>query len=221
MSSDLNVERARFNMIEQQIRPWEVLDQQVLDAVAAVRREEFVPAPYRRLAFADIQVPLAHSQVMMEPKLEARMIQALQIRPGDTALEIGTGSGYVTALLARLASWVTSVELYEDLSTSAQQHLKSAGIDNVTLNVGDVLADWTPTAQYDVVAVTGSVPQFTNAFHACIKPGGRLFLIVGNAPIMEAMLFTRSGENTWSQESLFETMIPPLVGAERPPRFVF
>ena len=221
MTGDLNVEQARFNMIEQQIRPWEVLDQQVLDAVAAVHREDFVPPPYRRLAFADIQIPIAHSQVMMEPKLEARMIQALQIKPGDTALEIGTGSGHVTALLARLASWVTSVEMYEDLSASAQQRLKNAGIDNITLNVGDVLTDWTPQAQYDIVAVTGSVPQVTAAFHSCVKPSGRLFLIVGSAPIMEAMLFTRSGESTWSRESLFETMIPPLVGAVRPPSFVF
>jgi protein-L-isoaspartate(D-aspartate) O-methyltransferase len=221
MAGELNIEQARFNMIEQQIRPWEVLDQQVLDAVAAVRREEFVPASYQRLAFADIQIPLGHSQVMMEPKLEARMLQSLQIQSGDTALEIGTGSGYVTALLARLASWVTSIELYEDLSTGAQQRLKIAGIENITLNVGDVLKDWTPRAQYDVVAVTGSVPQPTTAFHGCVKAGGRLFLIVGSAPIMEAMLFTRTAENTWSQESLFETMVPPLVGAVRPPSFVF
>jgi protein-L-isoaspartate(D-aspartate) O-methyltransferase len=221
MSSELNVEQARFNMIEQQIRPWEVLDQRVLDAIAATPREQFVPEQYRRLAFADTQIPLGEGEVMMEPKLEGRLVQALQIQPGDTALEIGTGSGYLCALLARLGSWVSSVEYHQHFSDRAARQLKAAGIDNVTLAVGDALGGWKAPAQYDVVAVTGSVPVFTHAFDDCVKLGGRLFMIIGNAPIMEAVLLTRTGANSWSRESLFETLVPPLIGAVRPQRFVF
>jgi protein-L-isoaspartate(D-aspartate) O-methyltransferase len=221
MSVELNFEQARYNMIEQQIRTWEVLDQRVLDTVAATRREDFVPAEFRRLAFADTQVPIGHGEVMMAPKVEARMVQSLQLQPGDTALEIGTGSGYVTALLARLTSWTTSVELYADLSAAAQGRLDAAGITNVTLAVGDAMHGWRAPAQYDAVAVTGSVPVMTAAFKDYVKIGGRLFVVVGEAPVMEAVLLTRTGPETWATESLFETVLPPLVGAVKPRKFAF
>ena len=221
MAGELNFEQARINMIEQQIRPWEVLDQRVLDAIAATRREDFVPADFRRLAFADTQIPIGHDEVMMSPKLEARMIQSLQVQSGDTALEVGTGSGYVSALLARLASWIWSVEFYDDLSAGAEQRLKAARIDNVTLSVGDALTDWKAPSVYDVVAVTGSVPQLITRFHPYVKVGGRLFIIVGTEPVMEALLLTRTGEDLWTRESLFETVLPPLVGAVTPQGFVF
>jgi len=221
MSVELNFEQARYNMIEQQIRTWEVLDQRVLDAVAATRRENFVPAEFRRLAFADTQVPIGHGEVMMAPKVEARMVQSLQLQPGDMALEIGTGSGYVTALLARLTSWVTSVELYADLGAAAQARLDAAGITNVTLAVGDALHGWRAPAQYDAVAVTGSVPVMTAAFKDYVKIGGRLFIVVGEAPVMEALLLTRTGPESWASESLFETVLPPLVGAVKPRKFAF
>jgi protein-L-isoaspartate(D-aspartate) O-methyltransferase len=221
MAVELNFEQARYNMIEQQIRTWEVLDQRVLDAVAATRREDFVPAEFRRLAFADTQIPIGHGEVMMAPKVEARMVQSLQMQPGDTALEIGTGSGHVTALLARLASWVTSVELYPDLSAAAQARLGSAGITNVTLAVGDAMHAWRAPAQYDVVAVTGSIPVMTTTFNDYVKIGGRLFIVVGEAPVMEALLLTRTGAESWASESLFETVLPPLVGAVKPRKFAF
>lgn len=221
MSVDLNFEQARYNMIEQQIRTWDVLDQRVLDAVAATRREDFVPAEFRRLALADTQIPIGRGEVMMAPKVEARMLQSLQIQPGDTALEIGTGSGYVTALLARLTSWVTSVEVYADLSAAAQARLDAAGIGNVTLAVGDALRGWRAPAHFDVVAVTGSVPIMTAALNDHVKVGGRLFIIVGEAPVMEALLLTRTGMESWARESLFETVLPPLVGAVKPRRFAF
>jgi protein-L-isoaspartate(D-aspartate) O-methyltransferase len=219
MHAEMNFEQARYNMIEQQIRPWEVLDQRVLDTIAEMRREDFVPEAYRRLAFADTQIPIGHGEVMMAPKVEGRMLQALQINPGDTALEIGTGSGYVAALLSRLAAWVTSVELYADLSTLAGERLRAARIDNVTLVVGDALRDWSAPAQYDVVAVTGSMPIYMPVFNRYVKPGGRLFVVVGEAPVMEALLLTRTGEQAWARESLFETVLPPLVGATRPQTF--
>ena len=219
MTAEMNYEQARYNMIEQQICTWEVLDQRVLDAVGVVKREDFVPESYRRLAFADTQVAIGHNEVMMAPKVEARMLQSLQIQGSDTVLEIGTGSGYVTALLARLGAWVTSVELYPDLSAVAQVRLKRAGIDNVTLEVGDALANWRAPAAYDVVAVTGSLPVFTPVFNPYVKVGGRMFVIVGEAPVMEALLLTRSAEEDWVRESLFETVLPPLVGATKPKTF--
>ena len=221
MTGELNIEQARANMIEQQIRTWEVLDQHVLDTIAATPREDFVPESFRRLAFADTQIPIAHHEVMMAPKVEARMIQSLRIRESDTVLEIGTGSGYVTALLARMASWVKSVEIHNDLSNGARERLQDTGIDNVTLEVGDALGSWISSAAYDAVVVTGSLPQYQSIFEHYVKLNGRLFVIVGAEPVMEALLLTRIREDSWSRESLFETVLPPLVGAVKPPAFVF
>jgi len=217
----MNLEQARFNMIEQQIRTWEVLDPRVLDLLARVPREQFVPAHYRSLAFADMNIPLGRGEVMMAPKVEARLIQALDIQPADAALEIGTGSGYVTALLASLARHVHSVDIYPDFTTGAGATLAAQDIRNVTLETGDGVNGWDRRAPYDVIAVTGSLPLFSSCFQEQLKVGGRLFMIVGQAPAMEALLITRLGEREWSRESLFETDIPPLVNALKPSAFVF
>jgi len=218
--ADMNLEQARHNMIEQQIRPWEVLDQHVLDLIARTPREEFVPSQYRRLAFTDMELPLGYGQAMMPPRLEARMLQALAIQPNETILEIGTGSGYVTALLAQLASHVDSVEFYPELKATAERNLASYMFTNVTLYVGDASNGWPEHGKYDVIAVTGSVPALTPGFQQQLNVGGRMFVIVGQTPVMEAQLITRLGPNEWSRESLFETVVAPLVNAPQPQRFV-
>lgn len=215
----MNIEQARFNMIEQQIRTWEVLDQGVLDLLTQVPREEFVPPAFRKLAFADMNVPLAHGQVMMQPKLEARLMQSLDLQPQDTVLEIGTGSGYLTALLAKRARHVYSVDLYADFSAEARPKLSRHGIGNVTLETGDAAQGWAQHGPYDAIAVTGSLPLFSEVFQRQLKTGGRLFMIVGSSPAMEALLITRLGKEQWLRESLFETDIPALVNAPQPPAF--
>lgn len=216
----MNVEQARFNMVEQQIRTWEVLDQQVLDLMAQVPREDFVPAAYRNLAFADTSIPLDHGQCMMVPRVEARMLQALQIEPRDRILEVGTGSGFVTALLARLGGHVTSIEIFDSLLRSAQTKLDAHGVENIDLYSGDASRGWDRAAPYDAIAVTGSMPTLEESFQNNLAIGGRLFLVVGQEPAMEALLITRTGDNQWATESLFETVLPPLVGVRQPERFV-
>lgn len=218
---EIDVEQARFNMIEQQIRTWEVLDQRVLDLVASTPREDYVPARYRNLAFADTSIPLDYGQVMMPPRVEARLLQALDIRPADSALEVGTGSGYLAALLAARAKQVYSVEIYEDLLEAARQRLAAHGIDNVSLQSGDASAGWPQQGPYDVIAVTGSLPLLPAEFQNSLRVGGRMFVVVGEAPVMEARLVTRVGERDWTVESLFETDIPALVNARQPQRFLF
>ncbi len=218
---EFDVEQARFNMIEQQIRTWEVLDQRVLDLVARTPREDYVPARYRNLAFADTSIPLDYGQVMMPPRVEARLLQALDIRPADSALEVGTGSGYLAALLAARAKQVYSVEIYEDLLEAARQRLAAHGIDNVSLQSGDASAGWPQQGPYDVIAVTGSLPLLPAEFQNSLRVGGRMFVVVGEAPVMEARLVTRVGERDWTVESLFETDIPALVNARQPQRFLF
>jgi protein-L-isoaspartate(D-aspartate) O-methyltransferase len=212
-------EQARFNMIEQQIRPWEVLDTRVLDIMLNTPREAFVPEKYRRVAFTDTEIPLGHDQTMMPPKLEGRLLQALQIKPSDAILEIGTGSGYVTACLAKLGQSVTSVEYYQDFIDQAKQALRQHDIHNVTLQKGDAGRGWSDRTRYDVVAVTGSLPELHRGFHNCLAIGGRLFVIVGRTPVMEALVFTRVAEDQWHEESLLETCVAPLVNAEPPPKF--
>ncbi len=216
----MNLEQARFNMVEQQIRTWEVLDQQVLDLMAEVPREEFVPAAYRNLAFADVCIPLDHGQTMMVPRVEARMLQALQVEPGDRILEVGTGSGFVTALLARLGGHVTSIEVHDSLRSRAQAKLDAHAIENVALYAGDASRGWERSAPYDVIAVTGSLPVLEESFQNSLAVGGRLFVIVGQEPAMEALLITRNSESQWATDCLFETVVPPLVGVEEPERFV-
>ncbi|MEK7322105.1 MAG: protein-L-isoaspartate O-methyltransferase [Pseudomonadota bacterium] len=216
-----NLALARHNMIEQQIRPWDVLDQRILELLDSLPREAFVPAAYTGLAYADINIPLQHGEMMMAPKLEARMLQALNIQPGESGLEIGTGSGYVTALLARCAKQVYSVDIHADFTEQARHKLAAHGIGNVQLEVGDASRGWEIRGPYDAVAVTGSLPVLPDSLRRALKIGGRLFVVTGDAPVMTAHLITRVGEESWSQHTLFETVLPPLINAPQPPRFVF
>lgn len=217
----MNFEQARSNMIEQQIRTWEVLDQRVLDLLGSVPREDFVPPRYRSLAFSDTNIPLGFGEVMMAPKVEARMLQMLAVEPGDRILEIGTGSGYVTALLARSGREVTTVEIHPELSAGAKIRVSQQGLDNVRFEVGNGLEHRATEEDYDVIAVTGSLPVHSDRFERRLAIGGRVFLIVGEPPVMEAMLVTRVGAREFARESLFETDLPPLRGAPTPKRFVF
>jgi protein-L-isoaspartate(D-aspartate) O-methyltransferase len=217
----LNTQLARFNMIEQQIRPAEVLDPKVLDVIARMPREDFVPSTYHDLAYADTHIPLGHGQVMMKPIQEARMLQALNIQDHDKALEIGTGSGYVTALLANLAKQVISVEIIPELQQTASQTLERNGVTNVILETGDAAHGWPAEAPYSVIAVTGSMPILAEELKQQLNIGGRLFVILGTAPVMTAALITRESETVWSREDLFETDLPALANVEQPPEFVF
>ena len=228
-TTDMNFEQARFNMIEQQIRTWEVLDQEVLDLLFLVKREDFVPAAYRAIAFTDMEIPLGggHGQLMMAPKMEARIIQELAPKNHERVLEIGTGSGYLTALLATTAAAVTSIEYFEPYSRSAAVNLARASIANVILHVGD--AAQSPLAfigageKFDAIVLTGSVPILPQVFLDALAENGRLFAIVGDAPAMKATLFTRIGgsANTFASAEIFETVVAPLVNARQPSRFDF
>jgi len=217
----MDIEQARFNMIEQQIRTWEVLDPRVLGLLSQVRREDFVPQRYREVAFADMQIPLGHDQVMMEPKVEARLIQELDIKPTDRILEIGTGSGYLTALLAASGKEVTSVEIIPELKAQAAKTLSARGFGNVELIEGDAGRGWDKGVLYDVVAVTGSVPLLPHSYKEILALGGRLAVVVGQAPAMEAKLIRRVGEESWIEDGLFETVLPPLLNVQEQPKFVF
>ncbi|MBX9629198.1 MAG: protein-L-isoaspartate O-methyltransferase [Burkholderiales bacterium] len=217
----MDFEVARANMVESQIRTWEVLDQRVLDLVLEVKRESFVPPAYRDLAFADMEIPLGHGEVMLAPKLEARLVQELGLNPTDRVLEIGTGSGYMTALLARLAAQVVSVEIVPDFSRAAAARLAENGIRNATLEVGDGALGWARSAPYDAILVTGSLPMLPEDFPAQLAPGGRLIAVVGRAPIMTAQLVTCLAPGKITTVGLFETSIPPLKHAREPERFVF
>ena len=217
--TELNFERARFNMVEQQVRPWEVLDERVLDVLESLPREAFVPEQYRNLAYADIQLPLTHDEVMMEPRLEARLLQALDPRPDECALEIGTGTGFLSACLAQLAGHVTSVDIHPEFREQAAARLAGQAIRNVRLDVGDAALGWDDGQRYDAIAVTGSLPELHQGYHRSLSIGGRLFVIVGEPPIMEALLITRVGEDQWATESLLDTCIRPLRNACRTPHF--
>ncbi len=215
-----NIEQARFNMIEQQIRPWDVLDQRVLEVLTDTPRENFVPEKYRALAFTDTHIPLGNDQVMMDPKLEGRLLQALSIQPEDRVLEIGTGSAYLTACLAKLASHVTSIEINPAFFASATEKLAAAGCRNVDLHEVDAMSsDPLPGRPYNAIAVTGSLPLDASKFYQYLAMGGRLFVITGTPPIMEAQLITRIETDNFACESLFETSIPPLVNATQPSEF--
>jgi protein-L-isoaspartate(D-aspartate) O-methyltransferase len=214
-------ERARFNMVEQQIRPWEVIDPRVLDVLQRVPREQFAPPAYRALAYADIEVPLGHGETMLAPKIEAKLLQALAIQPTDRVLEIGTGSGYLTACLAHLGGHVVTVDRHADFVAEAQARLAELGIGNVELLTGDAFAADLPGAPFDVIAVTGSVPVLPERFQALLNEGGRLFAVVGEPPAQEATLLTRVRGEVYRREALFETVVPPLTGAPKPAAFVF
>lgn len=217
----IDFEHARRLMLDQQIRTWDVVDQRVLDAIAQSPREDYVPASFRTLAFADMNIPLAHGQVMMPPKLEARLLQALTIDADDKILEVGTGSGYVTSLLAKLGRHVHSVDLFAQFIADATQKLAAHGIHNVTLENGDAARGWARSAPYDVIFITGSLPLPPDDFRPQLAPGGRLVAIVGRAPVMEARLIERLDADNFRTRSLLETVLPPLVDAPEPTRFVF
>ena len=207
-------------MVDQQVRAWDVLDETVLDVLKSVHREQFVPAGFRKLAFADTEIPIGHGQAMMTPTIEGRVLQSLRIGTGDAVLEIGTGTGFLSACLARLAGAVTSVDIHGDFLGAAAGNLEGAGIEDVTLLEMDATRDL-PDATFDAIAVTGSIQTFDPRFVMALTPGGRLFVVVGDAPVMDARLVERTGENEWRTTSLFETRLTPLVNGALPRQFSF
>lgn len=221
----MDLEQIRFNMVEQQIRPWDVLDQEVLKLLFELRREEFVLAAYRSLAFVDMEIPLGHGEVMLAPKLEARILQELQVKKTDRILEVGSGSGYLSALLAKKGDYVYSVEIVPELKAMAEKNLQAHEISNVTMELGDAARGWPEHGPYDVIVLTGSTPVLPEAFQQSLKTGGRLFAVVGDAPVMQALLVTcvAQGEKTgaYNTVGLFETCISPLKNAQQPARFTF
>jgi len=217
----MDIEQARFNMVEQQIRPWDVLNLEVLDLLSQVKREEYVPETYRTLAFVDMEIPLGHGEAMLSPKMEARILQELHLKKTDQVLEVGTGSGYLTALLAHQAGHVFSMEIVPEFKAEAERKLKAHDLNNVTLEVGDAARGWGKHGPYDAIVLTGSVPVLPEEFLKSLKVGGRLFAIVGDAPAMEAQLVTCVAEGAYNTVVLFETCVAPLKNALQPERFVF
>lgn len=215
-----DIEQARFNMIEQQIRPCDVLDGRILELLKQVRREHFVPASQRALAFMDVEVPLGHGVKMWFPKEEARVVQELHLKHSDRVLEIGTGSGYLTALMAALARHVTTVEIEPALSAFAQDNLQAYTYDNITFAVGDAAQGW-GSEQYDAIVLTASTPVLPAAFQQQLTIGGRLFAVVGDAPTMQAKLITRIAADVFTTTTIMETSTAPLQNALQPERFVF
>ena len=221
-SSDLmNIEQARFNMIEQQIRPWDVLDPQVLDLLFVVKREDFVPPAYRNLAFADMEIPLGGGQQMLAPKIEAKMLQELTLKKTDKVLEIGTGSGYMAALLAARSEHVVTVETRPELIEMAKQNFERAGITNVTIERGDGAKGWAQRGPYDAIVVSGSLPAVPDVLLKQLRVGGKLAVVVGEAPVMEAQLITCTADGIYNTVNLFETVIPALDGVEVKGSFTF
>lgn len=210
----MNLEHARFNMIEQQIRPWDVLDQTILDTFGFIQRELFVPNVHKALAFADVEIPLAHGEHMMFPRMEARMLQALAISPEDTCLEIGTGSGFVTACLSHLSKHVDSVDIYDDFTRQTEERLFSLKLRNHALHTADALRESGTGKQYDVIAVTGSIPAYLPHFETQLAVGGRLFIVVGRGSAMQALLVKREEDDEFTRTPLFETRLQALVGAD-------
>lgn len=217
----MDFELARRNMIESQIRTWEVLDPQVLDTIAHIKREDFVPPAYRKMAFADFNIPLGHGETMWTPMQEARLLQILELRPSDKVLEVGTGSGYFTALLASLAGHVYSVDDIGDFVDTARVKLAAHGCGNVTLERGDAARGWDFHAPYEAIVVTGSMPLLPRAFKEALSINGRLVAILGKAPVMTVKRFVRVDEYAYAEEDLFETSIRPLRNAQDAPGFVF
>ncbi len=224
----MNTEQARFNMVEQQIRTWEVLDQSVLNLLFKVKREDFVPAAYRSLAFIDTEIPLSENgegQTMLSPKLEARIVQEVAPQATDCVLEIGTGSGYLTALLASCTARVASIEYFQTLATSAAAKIAAARIGNVEITVGDAAispaAFFPPQQRFDVIVMSGSVPVLPTDFLQYLAVGGRFFAVIGDAPVMKATLITKIDDVAFNTIELFETVVPPLNNALQPSRFTF
>ena len=225
MNTELDIEAARANMIQQQIRAWNVLETQTLDALQGIRREDFVPAEYRDLAFADVQIPLrgeSGGEMMLEPKVSARMLEALALSATDEVLEIGTGSGYLSALLASLSARVTSVEIDHGLLATARGNLVKAGVENVVLVHGDAHAGWGEAEQFDAILIGGSLPKITDAWLTALAGGGRLVGIEGHPPAMHVVRLTKTdGADLVTRESLFETVAPRLSNVPEPAEFTF
>lgn len=211
----MDFEQARFNMVEQQIRPWGVLDQDVLDALMHVNREYFVPEAQQALAFADIEMPIAKGQTMLTPKIEARVMQAVSLKDSDSVLEIGTGSGFMAALLAERAEWVRTLEIDRELAQLAHDNLQRNDVDNVIVEEADGMDGWPARAPYDVIVASGAVRSIPQAWRDQLKIGGRLFAFVGVAPVMQARLVTRMAENAFSEETVFETVVPALKASAK------
>lgn len=216
----MNTDFARQQMVQQQVRAWDVFDADILDVLATVPREQFVPVGLEALAFADTEIPIGHGQFMMTPTVEGRLLQALDLAATDEVLEVGTGSGFLTACLARLSRSVLSIDIYTDFLDAAQANLADSGITNVELGSMNAMHEL-PQQAFDAIAVTGSLQTFDPRFVMALRPGGRLFVIVGAAPVMEARLVTRTGDTDWESQALFETEVAPLVGAANPPGFSF
>jgi protein-L-isoaspartate(D-aspartate) O-methyltransferase len=216
-----NMEQARFNMIEQQIRPCDVLEARILELLHHVRREQFVPEGKKAMAFMDMEIPLGSGVSMWQPKLEARALQELHLGRGDKVLEVGTGSGYLTALLSTLAGHVTSVEIVPELSAMAKAHLQPLHRENITLEVGDASLGWGDGAKYDAIVLTGSTPVLPESLQNSLNVGGRMFVIVGEAPVMVAKLITRVATDTYETTNIMETSVAALQNAPQPKRFVF
>ena len=225
MSVTMDVEKARTNMIKQQIRPWEVLDPGVLDLLWKIKREDFVPEKYKSVAFADIELPLKDtkepSQVMLTPKIEAKVLQALTLKDTDRVLEIGAGSGYMAALLAAQAEFVYSVDIDPLLVEMARVNLKREGITNVSVDLGDGANGWSMYAPYDAIVISASTPELPQQFYNDLKVGGRMVVIVGREPVMQAQLIVRMTETSFSSVMLFETVAAPLVNAFQGKTFSF
>lgn len=217
----MNFEKARFNMVEQQIRPWEVLDFDVLDLLMSVRREEFVPEAYKSLALSEAEIPLGHGASMLIPVIEGKILQAIQVKRSDKVLEVGAGSGYFAALLAARADWVRTVEIDPALVTTAHENLKRYGVENVIVEEGDAIRGWPGNAPYDLIVVSGGVPFIPETLLQQIKVGGRLFAFVGEPQLMTATLVTQVSEGNFRTESLFENAVPMMRNAPQKSQFKF
>lgn len=216
----MNIDFARQQMIDQQVRAWTILDPDVLDVLVTTPREQFVPPAYETLAFADTQIPLGRGQSMMTPTLEGRVLQSLELKRNDSILEIGTGSGFLTACLARLADFVTSIDIHDEFIQNAAANLSEAGIENATLTTMDATKEL-PAGRYNAIVVTASVQTLDTRFIDALQPGGRLFIVVGSAPVMDARLVRCADDSRWHSESLFETELTPLVNSALPLQFSF
>lgn len=217
----MNFEQARHDMIEQQIRTWDVVDTQVLNLMRNLPRELFVPENYKEFSYADMQVPLPHGQVMLSPREVARILQSLKVQADESALEIGTGSGYLSALLSLMVKNVVSVEIFPDIAEKAHQCWKHLGLSNIEGQIGNAAAGWDPLTAYDIICITGSVPSLPDFWLQQLTIGGRLFVVVGEAPLMYAKLITRVAHQEWTHQRLYETLVPTLLHTEPKPQFEF
>lgn len=223
--TEMDYNQARFNMVEQQVRPWDVLDPRVLNVISNIPRELFVPEQFKQLAYADMRIPLGtyegHTSHLLNPVIEGRILQSLALSVDDTVLQIGTGTGYITACLASLARHVDSVDINPEMTELAEKNLARFEIANVTLSTGDGSEKWEQKQFYDCVSIMGSLPSVPDFYKKTLKEGGRMFVITGDAPVMKALLVTRIDKNEWTIEELFETCVDPMIHAEKPEEFIF